>query len=196
MRARRLLERARRDDGVSLVELLIYMMLAVVVLTIIASILINSLRAENTVRTAADATSSAQLVAQSLNRGIHNASAIEVSTPAAGITVVRTRSIDSSASGVWRCEAWVVADGELRTTTSSSAIAVPTTAAAASTWLLLAEGVAPIGSAPIFSLASDERSLGLSFTVANGSGVPVTLDTTIVSKQPIPSTGKVTAPCF
>lgn len=187
---------SRRDEGVSLVELLIYMLLAVTILTIIAAILINSLQAERTVRTSAQATDTAQLAAQSLNRGIHNASAIEVTSPATGITVVRTRSIDSSAAGVWRCEAWVVADGEMRFATSSAAIAPPTTASAAAGWLLLAEGVEPIGANPIFALAADERSLAVGFTVANGSGVPITLDTTIVSKQPIPSTGKVTAPCF
>lgn len=188
--------RIRDDAGISLVELLIYMLLAVTVLTIIAAILINSLRAESTVRTSAEATNSAQLAAQSLNRGIHNASAIQVSTPAAGVTVVRTRSIDSSTAGVWRCEAWVVADGQLRTTNSTTAIAVPTTAAAVSSWLLLAEGVRPIGATPLFSLAADQRSLAVTLTVDNGSAVPVTLDTTIVSKQPIPSTGRVTSPCF
>lgn len=188
----------RLDDerGVSLVELLIYIALSVVVLTIIAAILINALRTEATVRDSAASANSAQIAAQSLNRGIHNASAIEVTSPAAGITVVRTRSIDSSAAGVWRCEAWAVADGELRTTNSTTAIALPTTASAVSSWLLLAAGVQPIGSAPIFSLGADDRSLGVSLTVADGDAVPVNLDTTIVSKQPIPSTGKVTSPCF
>ena len=185
-----------RDEGVSLVELLIYMMLAVTVLTIISAILINSLRAESAVRTSAEATDTAQLAAQSLTRGVHNASAIEVATPTADITVVRTRSIDSSSAGVWQCQAWAVADGQLRTTTSAAAISVPTSAAEVASWLLVAEGVEPIGSNPIFSLAADERSLAVGFTVANGSGIPITLDTTIISKQPIPATGKVTAPCF
>lgn len=186
----------KRDEGVSLVELLIYMLLAVTVLTIIAAILINSLRAESAVRTSAQATDTAQLAAQSLNRGIHNASAIEVTSPASGITLVRTRSIDSSAAGTWRCEAWVFAAGAIRTMTSSAAIAPPTTEVAVESWFLLADGVEPIAAAPVFALAADERSLSVGFTVANGSGVPITLDTTIVSKQPIPSTGKVTAPCF
>lgn len=186
----------RSDAGVSLVELLIYMLLAVVVLTMIAAILINSLRAESTVRASAQATSTAQLVAQSLNRGVHNASALEVSTPAPGITVLRTRSIDSTSAGVWRCQAWAVVNGEFRTTTSDAAIVPPTTAASIANWLLLADETEPIGTDPIFSIAADERSLSVAFTVGSASGVPVTLDTTIVSKQPIPSTGKVTSPCF
>lgn len=185
-----------RDQGFTLVELLVYMFLSVVVLTIISTILINSLRAENAVRAAAQATDSAQLAAQSLNRGVHNSSAIEVSAPAADAIVVRTRSLDSSSAGAWRCEAWSVFDGELRMTTSASAIPVPSLASDVSTWLLLAEGVEPIGAGPMFVLDADGRSLAVAVTVANGDGIPVTLDTTIVSRQPTPATGRVTAPCF
>lgn len=188
--------RTADDRGFTLVELLVYMFLAVVVLTIISAILINSLRAENSVRAAALATDSAQLAAQSLNRGVHNSSAIEVSTPAAGVIVVRTRSLDSSSTGVWRCEAWSVIDNELRTTDSTTAIPAPSLASDVSNWLLLAEGVEPIGADPMFVLDADGRSLAVSLTVANGDGIPITLDTTIVSRQPTPATGRVTAPCF
>lgn len=187
---------SHREAGVSLVELLIYMLLSVVVLTIIGAILINSLRAESIVRTAANSTSTAQIASQSLNRGIHNASAIQVASPLPDVSVVRTRSIDGSATGVWKCQAWAVIAGELRTTTSDTAITVPTTVADIANWLLLAEGVKAIDATPVFELASDERSLSLSFTVGKASGTPVTVDTTIISKQPIPSTGKVTTPCF
>lgn len=185
-----------RDQGFTLVELLVYMLLAVVVLTIVSAILINSLRAENAVRVAAQATDSAQLVAQSLNRGVHNSSAIEVSAPAADAIVVRTRSLDSSSAGVWRCEAWAVFDGDLRTTNSTSTIPAPSLASDVSSWLLLAEGVEPIGADPMFVLDADGRSLAVSVTVANGDGIPITLDTTIVSRQPTPATGRVTSPCF
>lgn len=187
---------ASRDEGISLVELLIYMFLSITVLTIIAAVLINSLRAENIVRTASQATDTAQLAAQSLNRGIHNASAIEVSTPAPGLELIRTRSIDSTSAGTWRCQAWVVADGRIRTFTSNSAITPPLTSAETSAWLLLAEGVEPVDGDPYFSLATDERSVSVRFAVSNSTDVPITIDSTIVSKQPIPSTGKVTSPCF
>ena len=186
----------RSDAGVSLVELLIYMLLAVVVLTMIAAILINSLRAESTVRASAEATSTAQLVAQSLNRGVHNASALEVVDSGSQRHSASHPSIDSSSAGAWKCQAWAVVEGEFRTTTSNTAIVPPSTAAEVADWLLLANEAKTIGANPIFSIAADERSLSVAFTVGSASGVPVTLDTTIVSKQPIPSTGKVTTPCF
>lgn len=188
--------RESSEGGFTLVELLVYMLLAVVILTIVGGVLINSLRVEAQVRDASAAADTAQLASQSLGRGIRNASAIEVTQPDSDSVLVRTRSIDSQDTGDWFCNAWYVgADRQLRWTNSPDAITSPT-AAEAATWLLLAEGVAPTGGSPIFELEADERSLNVTFTVENGDGVPILLDTTIVSRQPEPSTGKVTAPCF
>lgn len=193
---RRLAWTPRRDDGFTLVELLIYILLAVVVFSIVAGMFINSLRVENTVRTSAEAATGMQLASQSLGRGVRNASAIEVTAPAADTILIRTRSLDSTATGSWLCQAWYIGAGAIRTTTSTAAIGTPD-AATAETWTLLVEGVAPVDpSVPIALLAADERSLSVDFTVDNGEGVPLLLSTTLVSLQPIPSTGKVTAPCF
>lgn len=186
---------ARDDSGITLVELLIYIMLAVVVLTIVGAILINSFRAQAQVQDGAESASTAQLVAESVGQGVRNASALEVTNPTAYSTMLRTRSIDGSASGSWYCQAWVWSAGELRTTRSSTAIAAPD-AATLSTWTLLASGVAAVGSTPIFSVGGDERSLNVSLTVANGETVPILIDSVMVAQQPIPATGKVTAPCF
>jgi len=185
----------RDDRGITLVELLIYIMLAIVVLTIVGSILINSFRAQTQVRDGAESASTAQLVAESVGQGVRNASALEVTTPSAGTTMLRTRSIDGSSSGAWYCQAWVWSGGELRTTRSSTAIPPPDPAAL-STWTLLASDVAAVGSTPVFSVGTDERSLNVSLTVANGETVPILIDSVMVAQQPIPATGKVTAPCF
>lgn len=185
----------RKDEGFTLVELLVYIFLAVIVLTIVGSILINSLRAESQVRDAAQSNSTAQLVAESLGKGVRNASAIQVTTLSADSVLLRTRSIDASATGAWFCHAWLWSNGELRTTRSAAAIPTPDTAAAAG-WLLLATDVEPAGSAPVFALGAGERQLDVSLTVGVGEGVPVLLDSVMVAQQPIPTTGKVTAPCF
>ncbi len=185
----------RRSEGFTLVELLVYMFLAVIVLTIVGSILINSLRAESQVRDAAQSNSAAQLVAESLGRGVRNASAIQVTTPTADSVLLRTRSIDASATGSWFCHAWLWSNGELRTTRSASAIPTPDSATAAN-WLLLATDVEPAGSAPVFALGAGDRSLDVALTVGVGDGVPVLLDSVMVAQQPIPATGKVTSPCF
>lgn len=186
---------AESDRGITLVELLVYMLLAIVVLTIVGSILINSFQAERQVRDAAQSNSTAQLVAESLGRGIRNASAVEVSAPTADTLLLRTRSLDGSDAGSWYCQAWLISGGELRTSKSTTAIPAPD-AATAATWTLLASDVEQIGASPILALAADERSVDVRLTVGVGEGVPVTLDTVMVAQQPIPATGKVTAPCF
>jgi len=188
-------EPADHDRGITLVELLVYMLLAIVVLTIVGSILINSFQAERQVRDAAQSNSTAQLVAESLGLGIRNASAVEVSAPTPDAVLLRTRSIDGTEAGNWYCQAWLISDGDLRTTRSTAAIPAPD-AATAATWTLLATDVEQIGSSPLLSLGADERSVDVMLTVGVGQGVPVTLDTVMVAQQPIPATGKVTAPCF
>lgn len=185
----------QKDEGFTLVELLVYIFLAVIVLTIVGSVLINSLRAESQVRDAAQSNSNAQLVAESLGKGIRNASAIEVTAPTADSILLRTRSIDASATGAWFCHAWLWSNGELRTTRSTTAIPTPDATTAAG-WLLLATDVEPAGSAPVFALGAGDRSLDVALTVGVGDGVPVLLDSVMVAQQPIPATGKVTAPCF
>lgn len=191
------LSRRFSDDGFTLVELLVYMLLAVVILTIVGGVLINSLRVENQVRDATAATDSAQIAAQSLGRGIRNASAIAVTQPDADSILIRTRSIDAQDTAEWSCNAWFVGpDQRLRWTSSPVAIDPATVASDSSSWLLLADGVSPRGTTPIFSLAADERSVRVNMTVDNGNGIPILLSTTIVSRQPIPATGRVTEPCF
>lgn len=185
----------QKDEGFTLVELLVYIFLAVIVLTIVGSVLINSLRAESQVRDAAQSNSNAQLVAESLGKGIRNASAIEVTAPTADSILLRTRSVDASTTGAWFCHAWLWSNGELRTTRSSTAIPTPDATTAAG-WLLLATDVEPAGSAPVFALGAGDRSLDVALTVGVGDGVPVLLDSVMVAQQPIPATGKVTAPCF
>lgn len=186
---------AKGDGGFTLVELLVYIFLAVVVLTIVGSVLINSLRAEKQVRDAAQSNSTAQLVAESLGQGIRNASAVEVTVPSAGSILLRTRSIDRSEAGGWFCHAWLFSGGELRTARSAAAIPAPDAATAAS-WTLLATDVEAVGAAPLLAFGANERSVDVTLTVGVGEGIPVLLDTVMVAQQPIPATGRVTAPCF
>lgn len=190
-----MMDPGRDNRGFTLVELLIYIFLAVVVFSIVAGMFINSLRVENTVRTAAESASNMQLASQSLGRGVRNASAIQVSAPAADSLLVRTRSLDSTSAGNWICQAWYIGEGTIRTTTSTTAITTPD-AASVATWTLLVSGVSELSATTPIAALVDDRSLSVDFAVDNGDGAPLLLSTTLVSLQPIPTTGKVTAPCF
>lgn len=186
------------DSGFSLIELLVYISLSTVILAIVGGILINGLRVETQVRDGIESTTTAQLVTQSLGRGVRNASALEVSNPSAGTTLLRTRSIDSNVDGAsWRCNAWHVgADGELRWTVSDAAISATPTDTELETWTLLGTGLTPRDARPILEYNGAERSVTIAFSAQAGDGPPVIVDTTIVSRQPVPATGEVRAPCL
>lgn len=185
------------DRGITLVELLVYMLLAVVVLVLVGSFLINSLRVDSQVRAGAEAASNAQTAVASLGRGVRNASALEVTNPAPDTTLVRTRSIDSGPDGEWFCNAWhLSSDGELRWRSSPSALPAAPDEATIGSWLLIVDNVQPVGATPMLGLGPDGRSLAISFQVENGDGAPVLLETVIIPRQPIPSTGEVSEPCF
>ena len=186
------LREARDDRGFTLVELMIACILMGLVLTLVGGVLIQGLRVQNTVQSSNDAASTGQLASESLGRGVHNALRVQVSTPVAGISLLRavTRSDDpTDPAGTLVCRAWVVANGELRTTQSSSIIAAPTSATAVANWTLLASGVAPVTpSTPIFTDAG-ASTVDVAFTVDAPNSSPVLVDTRLTALQPDPLAG-------
>ena len=188
----------RNERGITLVELLIYSMLAILVLAIVGSILINSLRAERTVRDANEATTVGQLLAQSVTTGVRNASAITLSAPEPDTQLLVVRTVTAGDIAEWSCQAWYVGAGEVRTTRSSAAIPTPTAASVAD-WTLLGGGIEP---GLIFAYENDPadpqdgRRVDLDAQVSVEDGLPVLITTSALSRQPIPSTGVVSAPCF
>lgn len=180
------------DRGFTLVELMIACILMGLVLTLVGGVLIQGLRVQSTVQSSNDAASTGQLASESLGRGVHNALRVQVSTPAAGISLLRavTRSDDPTLpAGTLVCRAWVVVGGELRTNQSTSLIAAPTSATAVASWTLLAAGVAPVApSTPIFTDAGSS-SVDVSFTVDAPNSTPVLVDTRLTALQPDPMAG-------
>lgn len=181
------------DRGLTLIELIVYMLLATIVIGIVATIMINSFRVDTQVRETAAATSDAQLLAESLGRGIRNAGFIEATSPAAGQVYVRTQSRDSGTAGDWVCSAWFFDGSAISWTTSSTAL--PVTPAPAS-MLVLLDDIEAVGTEPVLALAVDGRSLSVTLAASEGDGAPVLLDTTIVSRQPRVLTVEERAQCF
>jgi type II secretory pathway pseudopilin PulG len=203
------------DSGFSIIELLVYIMLGVLVLTVVGVTLVNSIRGSILVRASAETAGGAQLVAQSLNRGIHNASAINVNKDS---TVLLTRSIDSSPAGVWQCQAWIFTGTTIRTSTSPTAISLKDV----SKWTVLASNVKTIDTVTpasgktkestefgkVFELVADPLSTGSSvqqvrvrfiadgLPIAKPLGRQVQVDTAIMPKQPILKETGESSPCF
>jgi len=188
------MDRARSDAGITLAELLIYSFLAIIVLTLVGQFLINSLRVDAQVRDGAAAASNAQVAAASIGQGIRNASAVDLIEPEPGLLVLRTRSIGGGEESAWFCQAWAIQDGNLRWTISPDAI--PVSAEAIASWTLIVDSVQPATAKPFFVVNPADRAVDFAFTIANGDGAPILIDTTAVSRQPIPATGRVSLPCF
>lgn len=181
------------EAGFTLIELLIYSVLSVVVLLVVGGFLINSLGAERTVRDATQASTDGQLVARSLGHGVRSASAITLSEPSTGSQLLMVRTATSGSIPTWACQAWYYGAGEVRTKSSDVAI-LPPTPSEAREWTLLADGVEPVPSVPVFALGS--RSVDLNLQADTGEGSPVLIRTTASSRQPVPPTGEGTSPCF
>lgn len=197
MRARVAHLRESLDAGMTLVELLVYSLLLVVVLTIAGGIIINALTSQQTVSAITSAASAGQLVSASVEQGIRNASAFKVETPTALGQLLRSRNVQVSGAGVssWQCTAWFrTAAGDFYTKSGSSVIAPPAAAADLSTWVLIATGVGlPTGTAQAFTGTSSQLSLAVS--VSTGDASPVLISTTIVSR-PQTDTGTAPTSCF
>lgn len=181
------------EVGMTLVELLIYMVLVVVVLLIVGGLLINSLTTQRTVRDATQASSAGQLVSQSVGQGVRNASASWHSAAGVAPELLVVRTAGLGATPTWSCQAWSFNNGEIRTRTSAGLI--PTTAASIATWTLLGSGMEPVSGSPVFTKTG--RSVALLVDVDTGEGQPVRISTSSTSRQPVPATGvEESLPCF
>ncbi|HWK76917.1 hypothetical protein [Microbacterium sp.] len=151
------------DDGLTLVELILYMLIAGVVLVLVSSIFINGWGAQVATTDRDAATGQANLVTASLQKSIRNATEINPST-GSGDTLV---AVVATGSSGWECRAWKRdATGDLLYKSSNSVIDTSVTTG----WATLATG---IDDGPIFSAPSSTR-LEYSFTASAGSAtVPI-----------------------
>lgn len=197
-----------KDDGITLVELLIYILLATIVGTIVASILINSLRVQVQIQDAAASAQGTFLVAEAVGTAARDSTAMAASTFPDGTILIRMRSLDPGVESTttfgpdnFLCYAFAFRDGDFRFTTSETAIAVPD-AATVDGWTLIAEGVQTIdATTPAIGVLDDGRALRLAVVTEIGDGGPQQVTTTIRSLQPdVPENDdgivRASAPCF
>jgi Tfp pilus assembly protein PilW len=192
---RRLTPPARREEGFTLVELIIYAMLMTVVVALAGAIFLSALTGQRDVAATANGDNTGQLVSQSISNGIRSATYIRVTTISSTtqMLVVATpgRTVGSP---VTKCQAWYfTADngGAVYTLTSGSTILVPTLTALTSTWSLLATGVGlstRVG-APAAMLTPNSllgtTSVSYEFTMSNGTGRPILISSSATSRQNI-----------
>jgi type II secretory pathway pseudopilin PulG len=166
------------ESGFTLVELIVYVALLGVIITVISGIFLSSLSTEKTVRTVVQATTQGQLAAQSVQTGIRNSSDFRLQNLPGGDQLVLARVAGGEATLSFGCAAWYYSVDErtIRNKTSATAI-TPPTAAEVATWLRLVDGVVPATTSPpsatIFMTSpSTPNQLDIAFEVTAGAGDP------------------------
>jgi prepilin-type N-terminal cleavage/methylation domain-containing protein len=180
--------RIRGQDGFTLVELIVAMMVGAVVLGLSASFMVASLRAQAAVSAQTESTTSAQSAVRSIQQGLQNAPVFSViSGTQPGDIIVIAPSQSPAATVKWVCHAW-------RYSASAQTISIATwsdgSTYASETlhWTLLASHVKPNGSTPVFRPGANTVSdptpntvLEVTFVGTGSNRHSVSIDTEIAS---------------
>jgi type II secretory pathway pseudopilin PulG len=188
-----------RENGFTMIELLLYVSLSVVVLVAAGGILISGLRTQGTAGSVTDAANTAQQIVRSVQTGVRNASAITVTSNATSGTqllLARTLGTDPNSTAA-SCQAWYYTPangGAVYTTktTPASIISLPA-GGPQGLWTILGTGITPSDpvTGKVFNAPSNGR-VELKFDVAAGTHPYVLVNTMTYT----PQSATVSAPCF
>jgi prepilin-type N-terminal cleavage/methylation domain-containing protein len=161
-------ERARRDDGFTLTEMLVASALFSLVILVAGGIFLGQFRAQQQVSAITSTTTDAQLAGTTIDNGIRNSSGFKL-TAAGSDQMLVARVAGGGATLQWTCQAFYYSSSAhtIRTTTATpgTPMAVPT-ASQQSTWTLLVDGVMPRAGTTIFSASG--AKLSVSFNATTG----------------------------
>lgn len=162
------------DAGMTLVELIMYVLLSALFLGLLATLFATTLTAGQQTRNRDTATGTAQVVSESLQTSVRNAALVRVDG-------AQLRAVVATGASQWECRAWALQSGELRYRASASAIPVGT---ATTGWAVLARGVVGTKAAgsPFELSSSDSVSIGYRVTVGEAS-VDITSAATAQAKS-------------
>lgn len=174
---RRLRDRLADDSGITLPEVIVVALLAVLVLGAVGGAYIGSIGVQKLVGSLTQATAGGQLVAASIDRSIRNGSEFEITTLPSGDQLVRIRSIDASEGAVWHCVAYYYSASEatIRTHTEADDTVIDVPAAETlATWTLLAQRVALGEAAAVFGVDPNATTvLAVDFTTVDADDAGV-----------------------
>lgn len=111
----KLRRRRGAENGYTLVELLVYSLLLVVVLTIVGAMLINLITVERDVRATTTATTAAQQAADTIASGVRNSRAFLVQDTGllgSGDEVLIATTAGTGDPVSWHCRAWYFSESE------------------------------------------------------------------------------------
>lgn len=183
---------ATSESGLTMIELLVASVIAVLVLALVGSLLTSSLRVERATRTVAEATDLGQLVARTVQAGVRNASKVSL-TDTGNTQLLRVRTAGTAETPSWLCQAWFYtpdAGGALymKVTSPAAPISAPTSSTLPS-WTKLGDGINPSG-AKVFTAVLG--LVTLDFTVRAGSSSPIPIKSTATTR----TLETESTPCF
>ncbi|MEV7971876.1 hypothetical protein [Cellulomonas sp. NPDC089187] len=193
------------DAGLSLAELLVYMVLSGIVLAIVGTLLVTTLVTQRDVRAQATASSAAQVVLTDMENALRNA--VSVRTPSSfdgNLLVVKTRIADSDADSSFTCRGWYLdpATGRILTVRGAPGSTAPTrgltTGSDFSRWAVALEDVrrstVTASPAPVFT-AEGATGAHIRFEVLDGEdGSSLTITSAAIPRAQGTSTGSTS--CF
>ncbi|TFD55440.1 hypothetical protein E3T55_01130 [Cryobacterium frigoriphilum] len=179
--------RTNADAGFTLVELLIYMAFAVIVLTLVGGMLISTLTAEKRITARSEATTSGQLVSQSVHSGVRNSLKMELTSSHSGsYQFLVAETVTGAVTAGPECEAWYFTeddDGAVYFKRDTAKIFDPAVSGDLQGWMLMAHGVAAgdsdgaVFTARVSSATppTPASGVGLSINLPLGFGLGVTV---------------------
>jgi hypothetical protein len=184
-------QKPKREDGLGLVELIIYMALTLIILSAVGGVVISMVSVQNQVMGSANAAEQAQLISRSINSGVRNSTAVQLQAVNGVDQILRVRTASGSSTAVWSCQAWYfnAAEQSLRMKTSGNAIPTPSQSDLTG-WTLLASGVSPVQGQTIFLQNGTKLSIIFSEHVANET--PIIIRTSVSQRGGV----RISAPCF
>jgi Tfp pilus assembly protein FimT len=132
------------DSGLTLVEIVIYMLLATIVGTIVVSMFIGTIKGQDQITSTTEATTRGQVAAQSIEKAIRNSTASSVSGDGKTLMVLTTLSK--------QCQGWRLSGTDLQISTNN----------AMTTWKTFATGVTPASGTAVFGYSGSTITYGFS----------------------------------
>lgn len=194
------------DEGMTLTELLVYIILLGVVMAIVVSIVMSSSKAQSQAQDSSMSSTTANLVSQSISGGIRNASAFKVTTVGTGgDMLVRARSsvvtlVSGAPHTTWYCLGWYyrASDGGMLAYRASTG-PISATPTLTSGWTLIGTGAQRVGSDAIFTLATTGGSISaltVHFKVGEQASTPPLEVQSTYSLRPQTDTTTGPTTCF
>lgn len=172
-----------RDEGFTLVELMVTCVLTLIVLLAVGGLLISMIRTPQAVTARVNASGGAQVAATSIETGIRNSSDFRLTSPQGTDQLLVARTAESASAIVWVCSAWYYSttDQSIRFVTSPTAIPAAPTATDLASWTTLDTSVTPSSGTGIFTVSGEEVDFAFNGAVS-GQSVPQSISSSAFSR--------------